>query len=103
MNDLQLKAPNKADKPKCVKAQAFLNWDELPTTVEDSGDVAKVWWLYENEIGKDNFKFFLCIPVYEVWGAKKRKKYIEKEIAREKNSARKKYLESLYPSKKKVD
>ena len=91
------------DKPKCVKAQAFLDWSELPTTIEESGDVAKVWWLYVDKIGKENFKFFVCVPVYEVWGAKKRKKYIEKEIAREKNNARKKYLESLVPSKPKVD
>ena len=92
MNDPKLKAPNKADKPKCEKAQAFLNWSELPTTIEESGDVAKVWWLYENEIGKDNFKFFLCIPVYEVWGAKKRKKHMKKEATLEKNSFRKEYL-----------
>jgi len=71
-----LVAPIKAAKSKCEKAQKFLNWDHLPTTIEESGDVAKVWWFYKDGVGLD-FKFFLCIPIYEVWGAKKRKKYLE--------------------------
>ena len=98
--NLKLKAPIKAAKPKCIKAQEFLNAAELPSTIEESGDVAKVWWWYENQLGGKDFKYSKCIPVYEVWGAKKRRKYIEKEIAREKGF-RKKYLESLIPAKPK--
>ena len=99
-SDLKLKAPIKAAKPKCIKAQEFLNADDLPSTIEESGDVAKVWWWYENPLGGNDFKYYKCIPVYEVWGAKKRRNYIEKEIARE-SGAQKEYLESLVPSKPK--
>ena len=76
MKDFTLTPPAKVEKPKCEKAQAYLRWDDLPTTIEESGDVAKVWWMYKPDMA-DDFKFFLCIPIYEVWGAKKRKKYLE--------------------------
>lgn len=103
ISELKLKAPIKAAKPKCIKAQEFLNADELPSTIEESGDVAKVWWWYENPLGGNDFKYYKCIPVYEVWGAKKRKKYIEKELANEKSIARKNYFLSLYPQKRMTD
>ncbi len=77
---LKLIAPaNKVELAKCEKAQKYLKWDELPTSIEDAGhhDIAKVWWMYKDTLGDNDFKFFLCIPIYEVWGAKKRKKYLD--------------------------
>ena len=46
---LKLKAPLKAIKLKCEKAQTYLKWDDLPTTREESNYGAKWWGGDENQ------------------------------------------------------
>lgn len=84
-----LQAPeNKAQREKCERAKAYLDdnpyrpgdWDLPSKVVETDHDVARVWFIYENTwIGDDspNFSFHICIPIYAVWGRKKREKYLK--------------------------
>jgi hypothetical protein len=82
-----LQAPaNKAEREKCERAQAYLrkpmdqDWP-LPTWIEEMPyGVARVWWVYEDTwLGDDDpdFEFFVCIPVHEIWGRKKRDAYLK--------------------------
>ena len=84
-----LQAPiNKAQREKCERAKAYLDdnpyrpgdWDLPSQVVETDHDVARVWFIYENTwMGDDspNFSFYMCIPIYAVWGRKKRERYLK--------------------------
>jgi len=84
-----LQAPiNKAQREMCERAKAYLDdhgagrsdWDLPSQVVETDHDVARVWFIYENTWMHDdspNFSFDICIPIYVVWGRKKREKYLK--------------------------
>jgi hypothetical protein len=71
---------NKSAREVCERARSFLCWNDLPSRVEQRDDVAIVWWVYKDTWPDDrhesDFKFSLAIPVYAVWGKKKRDKYL---------------------------
>lgn len=84
-----LRAPiTKPQKELCERAQKFLNdngagrcdWDLPSKVMETDHDAARVWFVYEDTwFGSDspNFSFSVCIPIYAVWGRKKREKYLK--------------------------
>ena len=78
---------NKSAREICERARSFLGWEDLPSRVEQRDEVAIVWWVYKDTWPGDSqepdFKFSLAIPVYAVWGKKKRDKYLIAQRPRE--------------------
>lgn len=70
-----------SNRDMCERAQGYLEWEDCPSQVEVFPTFVRATWIYKDTWPNDptgaDFKYSLALPLYAVWGRKKREKYIQ--------------------------